>query len=236
MSDEDKLSGLLDDELDAADAKRMEALVEADGQLAQRLARWRENDALLRRAFAEIPGDEVPERFLAAIGARGTESRPPEAGNDNSARWRIPVAMAASLALGIILGGQLLNRAQPPGFLPEVAAGLERVPSGQTLTLASGDRLTPELTFARQGGGWCRQFTVAGSGGRKAGLACRQRDWSVEALVPATEPAPEPGGYAVAEGEEHPGLEDVANSLRADDPLGPSEERKLLESGWRNRR
>lgn len=244
MSDEQWLSGFLDGELDPEQQKRAEAMIAGDAALRQRLALMQRTDALIRSAGATLAGSDTPARFMHAIDAglerqevdrHKLERRAASAGNDNSpARWRFGAAIAASLAAGLFLGTQLARSGGDTSVTAALAQGLESVPSGQSITLASGDRLTPRLTFAAKDGEFCRQYVLEAPAGNRVGLACRSGDgWDVEALIPQDAIPSARQGYAVAEGSSGTAIDALTADLRIGDPLGPTAEARLIDSRWR---
>ncbi|HTZ37019.1 MAG TPA: anti-sigma factor [Stellaceae bacterium] len=110
---DEALVAYLDGELDAEERAHVEAWLGADPGVRDRLLALSETAGLLRGAFAEIAGEPVPERLLAA--ARGEtasageaeivvlrptrDSQPPAP----SRRWHIQLASAAGL-FGLVVG------------------------------------------------------------------------------------------------------------------------------------
>jgi hypothetical protein len=108
------------------------------------------------------------------------------------------------------------------------------VPSTQSVSLATGETITPQLSFAKAGGGYCRQFNLAGKTGRRSGVACRKDgDWTIEALMPGGQTTSAEGGYVAAEGSVDTGIEAVIGTLRAGDPLDTKAEAEVIARGWK---
>jgi hypothetical protein len=240
MSDDDRLSGFLDGELDAEQLAEMKSRSERDAATSAKLERMRGNDGLVRAAFDGPMREDVPDRFSAAID-RGfasivvplvDEIPRPVAANDNiKLRWRNGGAVAASLALGLLLGSQIIpKRGQDAGL----SLALDSTPSAKTTLLESGQSLTPQLSFAKIGGGYCRSFTLANVSASKTGLACKTgRTWSIEALIPAAVAAGSAEqGYVVAEGPVASGLDAIIDDLRAGDPLDKVAESAMIKRSW----
>ena len=241
MSDDDRLNGFLDGELDTGQLAEMKSRFERDTATSARLERMRETDELVRAAFDGPMQEGVPDRFSAAIDrglARSVgalvlvdEIHQPVAANDNiKVRWRTGGAMAASLALGLLLGSQIMPKRDNDAAL---SLALDSTPSAKTTLLESGESLTPQLSFARVGGGYCRSFILANVSANKAGLACKTgRTWSIEALIPAATAGSADQGYVLAEGPVTPGLEAIIGDLRAGDPLDKAAEAIMIARSW----
>jgi anti-sigma factor RsiW len=126
---DEALVAYLDGELDSTERGHVEAWLEADPAVRDRLAALAQSTELARNAYADVVNEPVPERLIAA--ARGETLtgqqeaeilvlRPNKAAAQIRARrWHIGVAAAAGL-FGILFGGAgtylgmgLLNRANP---------------------------------------------------------------------------------------------------------------------------
>ncbi len=244
MSKDEKLSGYLDSELDAPERAEMAATLKRDGDTRNKIARMRQTDDLVRSAHEQPMGETVPDRFLRVIDERLARARTVEisvpvaqAANDNKRAWWLTGgAMAASLMLGVLLGAQILSRGAggSAAMTVALAEALETSPSGTSLTLKSGEAITPQLTFARSGGGHCRQFALAQEATRRTGLACRNDGrWSLEVLLPSAPGRSIQDGYLAAEGSGDTTLNATVEALRAGDPLDKVEEDALIARRWR---
>jgi anti-sigma factor RsiW len=109
---DEALVAYLDGELDGAERAHVEAWIEADPNVRDRLLALAESATTLRTAFADFISEPVPERLLAA--ARGetltdaeiVELRPrrAEPSASPSRRWYVQLATAAAL-FGLVVGG-----------------------------------------------------------------------------------------------------------------------------------
>jgi negative regulator of sigma E activity len=247
MKDDVKLSAMLDGELGAEEQTVMEATLSKDAQMQARLSQMRQTDDAVRAAFAAPIEEAVPDRFLKAIDAgfaahdaRAQTNVIPlkpivkEGSNDNKKGfWRMGGAIAASLALGLLLAPQIMTR--DSGEISSLALNkaLNTVPSTQTASLSKGKSITPQLSFAKAGGGYCRQFTLTAETGAKSGVACtKDGNWVVEALLPSAQATSAEDGYVTAEGPSNAGLDTAIGALRAGDPLDRSAEAALIARGW----
>jgi anti-sigma factor RsiW len=113
---DEALIAYLDGELDAGEQRHVEAWMEADPAVRERMAALALSDDLVRSAFAEVAAEPLPERLIAA--ARGEThagaTAPKEAeivvlprkatAPRVDRRWHIGLAAAAGL-FGILFGG-----------------------------------------------------------------------------------------------------------------------------------
>lgn len=245
------LGGRLEDEQLAA---AIEAAINADPDLAERamaLAEGSDDAATqaVRNAFAPVLDAPVPAHLIHALAAaddaqvvnladRRDQTRAlPVPANDTGGGWRWPqfAAVAASLALGVMIGGPLLGGREggaggDPGALllanAEVSAMLDAAPSGQAQDLAALGQGEVVLTFRNSAGALCRQFTITapgGGGGTSDALACAAKggDWQVEAFGRR---AAQLGEMKLAGGDAAVGVVAAVDEQIAGDPLiGPEE-------------
>lgn len=213
------LDGTLEDDalIDA-----IEAAINADPALAERIEALADGDAMagaVRDAFAPVLDAPVPERLTQIVAAPApvaevvdfaaarAKRNAPVAANDTASGsgWRWPqfAAMAASLALGVMIGGPLLtggSDAAPAGRSLILASAdlttmLDTAPSGQAVDLAALGTGEVVLTFRNADGQLCRQFMLEGAGGATSdALACASGEgagWQVEAYGRRAAPAGE---------------------------------------------
>jgi hypothetical protein len=239
----------------------IEAAINADPALAARveaLAAGDDAGAMVRDAFAPVLDAPVPERFAQIVApapasatlvdfttARAVKPVLPTPANDTGSAWRWPQfgAMAASLALGVMIGGPLLTgggtdaaaegalvlaAAEGPVPPSAVAAMLDSAPSGQTVDLASLGTGEVVLTFRNTDGALCRQFMLERSGATSDALACAGADggWQVEAFGRRAAPV---GEMKLAGGDAAPGVVAAVDALIGSDALIGADE--LAELG-----
>src|SRR5712691_10729373 len=112
---DDALVAYLDGELDADERRHVEAWLEADPAVRERLTALVQAGDLLRGAYADIVNEPVPPRLIAA--ARGASEGAPQKAEIlllkrpgwaaiplPARRWQIGLAAAAGL-FGVIFGG-----------------------------------------------------------------------------------------------------------------------------------
>lgn len=113
--DDIELHAFVDGALDFARTAEVGAIIEADPTLAARAAAFRSDRAMLKRVYAPLAAQPVPQEWLALIhGAK----RPP------TTSWRLVGSIAAALAIGIV-GTIMVQRLQPAGSGEIVQAALE---------------------------------------------------------------------------------------------------------------
>lgn len=241
------LDGTLEDEALIA---AIEAAINADPALAERAEALAVGDDLapaLRDAFAPVLEAAVPDHLVAIVAAparqaqvvdlataRAAKQALPTPANDAGSGWRWPqfAAMAASLALGVMIGGPLLTGgggSAPAGdglvlASADLDAMLDSAPSGQAVDLASLGTGEVVLTFRNTDGQLCRQFTLEGSGGTSDALACEggaQADWQIEAYGRRAAPA---GEMKLAGGDAAPAVVAAVDAMIGGDPLIGAEE------------
>lgn len=234
----------------------IEAAINADPALAERAAMLAAGDDLgyqVKAAFAPVLDAAVPERLIAATvphkaevvdlaAARAARTAPlPSPANDTArGSWGWPQfgAMAASLVLGLVIGGPLLkggSDAPQGGSLvlasADLTAMLDAAPSGQQVDLAALGQGEVVLTFRNADGQLCRQFMIAGPAGATSdALACAdagsQGRWQIEAYGRRAAPA---GEMKLAGGDAAPAVVAAVDAMIDSDPLVGADE--LAELG-----
>ncbi len=257
-----QLAAFLDGTLDNGPLiDAIENAINANPALAERIAALATPDetaAAVRDAFAPMLAAPVPEHLSRIVvvpkiaqaldfAASRVRRSLPAAANDagtSSRAWRWPqfAGMAASLALGVWVGGQLLNGAAGDraggnavdGALvlagaggaaaaPAVTAMLDSAPSGQRVDLASLGTGEVILSFRNSDGQLCRQFSIEGGAGTSDTLACAKEDggWQVEAFGRR---APPMGEMRLAGGDAAVGVVAAVDAMIDSDPLVGADE------------
>ncbi len=251
-----QLAAFMDGSLaDEALIDAIEAAINADPALAQRaeaLAAGDEFAPLVRGAFAPVLEALVPERLIAAAAPRAAEvvdlaaaraakpsALPVPANDTGRGSWRWPQfgAIAASLALGVVLGSPLLRGGAdvPAGgslvlASADLDAMLDSAPSGQRVDLAALGEGEVVLTFRNADGQLCRQFMIEGRGGTTSdALACAGGNgagWQIEAFGRRAAPA---GEMKLAGGDAAPAVVAAVDAMIDSDPVTGADE--LTELG-----
>jgi len=236
------LMALADGELPHDEASALKARVAGDPVLAERYAVFAETRSALKAAYAANP---VPDRLVRAILSAPLAA--PEAAADFTRRGVLrfrpgarrsaslwPVALAASLALAVGIGGFLAGQVRAPGADgvvagPQAAAmALAGALTGATADLGGG-RSARVLASFDTDLGLCRLIALEGSGGAsERTLACREdAAWQVvlsvvsgggEAFLPASD-------LAVAT------VDSFLDNIGAGPVLDPDEEARALTGG-----
>lgn len=247
------LDGTLEDD---ALIEAIEAAINADPALAARAEALAAGDDMadamggaVRDAFAPVLDAPVPERLTSIIAAPASVAEVvdlaavrrqkrvlPTPANDAGSGWRWPqfAAMAASLALGVMIGGPLLTGGGGGGDAPagaglvlasaDLDAMLDSAPSGQAVDLASLGTGEVVLTFRNTDGQLCRQFTLEGGSGTSDALACSGGEgsaWQIEAYGRRAAPA---GEMKLAGGDAAPAVVAAVDAMIGGDPLIGAEE------------
>ena len=255
--DDAQLMAYADGELDAATRSAIEQALAANPALAQRV---QAHEALRQRvtaAFAGALNEPVPDRLLQVLGAVPTPSAPvvdlgaaraARAERDAAVAARVPVmastgqgwarwgGLAASLALGVLLGTQWSGRTGDPGDAQAGVAALvargavARALDTQAAGTGDASSVSVAFSFLDRQGRYCRTFTAS----TNAGLACRDGgNWAVQALVPTpVSPAASAGGLRQAATALPAAVLQAVDERIAGEALGATEERAALQRGW----
>jgi hypothetical protein len=196
VSDE-QLMAYADGETDEATRTRIEEAMRDDPEIGRRIAHHRALRRALQGAFAEVLDEPVPQRLVAA--ARGAPAgnvvdlaRAREGARKGLGlrHWQ-PVAMAASLLVGVALGYLGWRSVSPlVSSNGEVVAGagLADALSTQLSSERTPGGVTTGLSFRAKSGDYCRTFSLTGIHSN-AGLACREGGaWKVKVLAQSAEP------------------------------------------------
>ena len=235
--DDETLMAYADGELEAGVRQEIEASMVLDPELARRVAAHRRLRARVADQYQAELEAPVPDALMALLrpapsdDAASDDAAPqaerrvlpftPPAANGRRAMWANLAAIAASLLIGVLIGGQwpgrdggdVLLRATPEGLF--AAGQLEAALTGDVSGAAGRDGIEMMFTFPTADGGYCRSFTASGT----AGIACRDATgWQVR----STGALPLPAGL----------LEEI-DRLSAGDPLDPGREAELIARGWR---
>lgn len=260
FSDE-TLMAFVDGELDAATSAALNAAIAKDSELAARVERHRKLRLAVDAAFEPVLQEPMPERLLDA--ARGAAATPIEPRQENAATvrsarpaWRLRAwtgfewgAIAASTALGVLLGGAFFDGSWREAPIGGVAADLV-ADQGQLLARGSLARALSEelasaqasdaparigLTFVSTAGEYCRTFTLerATDVASLAGLACKGvAEWRVQVIAQGEPRTGSAGGYRAAAAELPPAVLYAVKDRIRGDALDAEGERAAQQRGW----
>jgi anti-sigma factor RsiW len=257
--DEETLNAYCDGALDAEARAEVEALLRADAEARELLAKLRRANALAIEAFGEPIQGPQPQALVDFIlqdhSPRSDRAVPTWVGGLAMGMRTYAVPLAASLALiAGIATGLLLGR--PSGQAPaELALGavplesqlhrlLESIPSGRILEIdgppGSTRRHAVVATFMDRYARPCREVEVLPPDTDQpplaAAVACRSSDggWTVEGAVKlAMSPSANDRQFEPSGVAEKDALEGLLNMLGAQAALSPEEEQALVQRGWR---
>lgn len=239
--DPEMLAAYADGELGPEDVALVEAAMAADPALAEDVAAHRALRATLSAHFAPILDMPVPDRLTEALTPRDNvvdlaEARKKKAQEDVPERpplrkgWIMGGALAASLALGLVIGGRTdpgSNVITRDGQL--IASGV--LDKALTKQLASAQEDAPTqilVSFKAKDGRYCRGFAQ----GAMMGIACRTGDgWLIE-RTQAFGSKEVQGGYRQA-GSAGRDLMAAAQDMAASDALDERGEKVARDAGWR---
>lgn len=245
-SDED-LMAYGDDELDAARRRALDAALAADAMLRDRMAALGALRQRVASAYAGVLDEPVPDRLSALLAARAAEpARPGAAVVDLAAArgrrpqrralpgWALWGGMAASVAVGVLLGSLFASRSGGDALLAEqggqvVAGGpLAQALDAQLASDTPADsKVAVQLSFVDRGGRYCRTFSTA----RIAGLACREAaQWAVVTAA-RVDPAAAPAMRQAATSLPRAVLDAVDERI-AGDALNAAQERDARGRAW----
>jgi anti-sigma factor ChrR (cupin superfamily) len=251
---EETLMAYADGELDAATRASVEAAMQDDPEIRQRVARHRALRESLRRAFSAVLDEPVPDRLIqAARGpagvakstvvalSRAREAREP--GNPAAPRRWQPAAMAASLLLGLGLGFLAWHGSGGAMIQPDAGG---RLIAGAALAEALSTQLSDDrsaarvavtgLSFRDKAGDYCRTFSLSGSDA-SAGLACREgADWRIKALAQSPRAATDAGNFRTAGSEDSPAIRAAVEGSIDGEPLDHAGEIAARAAAWASAR
>ncbi|MES2902964.1 MAG: hypothetical protein V4696_02150 [Pseudomonadota bacterium] len=237
MIDEANFFPWLDGELSDDVAAEVARQVAADPELQRRADEHRALTAGLRNAFSPVADAPLPARLTDLVESHAAEKvvSLAEARERREARtaplWKQMAAMAATLALGIVLGSQFAGNPTSPiqteaGRLV-AGAGLESALYTRLASAPHEDGLRIGMTFRDRSGAICRTFEDKSA----SGLACRDRgDWRIVSVFQASEG--QGTDYRMAAGANSRLLEFVDEHM-VGEPFSAAEERGAQKRDWR---
>lgn len=252
LSDE-TLMAYADGELDADGIATVEAAIQADPEIADRVALF----DLSRQKIADGLGEAepVPAKLLASVkaiaAAHDAETHASATDDTNvvafptsaepsrtTPRWQLPLAASIALLAGLAVSPLLPwpgsdNEAQiaRTGLAmtgldtPGLTTALTSVASGERIILEDGSGLEAIASFQDGAGALCREFELDQlSGQTLVSVACHQNDaWSLRFAVAAGQ---NDDGYAPASSLE--ALDGYLSAIEAGEPLSVEAEAEAL--------
>lgn len=223
--DPEMLMAYADGELDPLRAKRVEKAIAKHPALAAKVEAHRALRATLSAHFDPVTDQPVPDRLRALLDVPAIPvAAPPR-------RWLSAssvAAMAATLVLGLAIGGSLDLNPPPVGERGGALVAQSGLADALETQLASAQPADAEtrigLTFRDKAGAVCRSF----EGEAMSGIACRAGDgWQVRQLMGS---AAQRTDYRQAGSPE---ILMAAETMMADSPLDADAERAARDGGWK---
>lgn len=224
----------VDREMGEEEKRAFEVMLEARPELQALVAEHTALRAGLIEAWGPAPGEDHLARIHRLLEAPTDAAQPLPPARKFQAAYRFwPVAaMAASLVLGVMIGGW---NGSPSGTMLRVEKGqlmasgaLDSALSRQVSAQADNSPVTIRLSFRTQNG-ICRIFSMAGG---TAGLACRQSgQWRVQSTV-QQEMAHRQSEYRLAGSPVPPSLMAQVDGMIAGEPLSTEDENREIAKGW----
>jgi len=241
---DDRLMAYVDRELDPASTAEIDAAIARDPDLAARVERQRKLRLAVHAAFEPILQEPMPKRLLDA--ASGIAPVSPAARAPRRWGWFEWSAMAASVVLGVLIGGAFIGdsrRAPAIDASTELVAERGHVVARGRLALALSEQLAstqkPDasvrigLTFLSKGGEYCRTFEIGNGSAGHAGVACHEASgsWRIDALERVdheqTGPMRQASSTALPES-----LRRIVEASIDGDPLDAEAEAAAAKAGW----
>lgn len=247
---DEELVAFLNGDLDEARAEELALALDDDAGLADRLERLDPLSAEIKGAYDEILAMPVPDRLRDAI-LMSQENKSTDnvisfaaaKAEKDSRRFRWPefAAMAASLAVGLFIGGQsgvfgpavadadaiILASADGPTVAPAVAQFLATKAGGETQQLAGLGLARASISFRDGEDRFCRQFSINSKAAATDGVAClSDGQWAVAAI--GTRPI-EGGDIRTASGDAAPAVLAAVDDMIDGDPLDAEAEKAALD-------
>ncbi|MBL0922888.1 MAG: anti-sigma factor [Sphingomonadaceae bacterium] len=223
------IAAYVDGELDLVTSRRIEKSIAEDAGVAKAVEDERALRARLSARFDPVAQEPVPNRLAALLSGNVdnslSERRLPKWYRPSVLQWG---AMAASLVVGMMIGGTALDR--DGGYVRDnggriVAAGAlaDALDSQLASTQASTAKVRIGISFANADGQYCRTFESASLDG----IACKAgSDWQLRRTMTGGDTS----DYRQASAGE---LVEAAAGMMADDPLDAAAEKAAAENGWR---
>jgi len=241
--DEELLSRYLDGELSAEEVQQLEQRLAAEPQLQNSFQSMQKMNETLKSSFNTLRARTVPARIINML--RKSDINPakpsgnvvPFPGRQRKASWGFAIAASIMAASGLLLvqgtGQQFADNAVTD---PQLAQELESAPSRSEgwNVLNDGREIRPLLSYARIGGGWCREYLLSSEAGHSRGIACRRNEgtWITEVLDTQAQQSGSVDEYRTAGADDSDNIAIFMDQNAADIALSAEQERELISAGW----
>ena len=127
-----ELHAFIDGELEAARFNEIEAMIEADPALADRIAAFRSDKEMLKRVYGPLIDRPIPKEWLALANGAPAPTRP-------SLSWRLIGSVAAAVALALIGAiGYWELRPQPASEVVQAALDARGAQAEKIIAIEAG--------------------------------------------------------------------------------------------------
>jgi hypothetical protein len=228
--DDTKLMAFADGELSGDERAEIEAAVQRDEALRAKVEAHRAMRSRLSTAFDGALSEPVPASLRAAAETPRT-AEVVSLAERRAFKWsaREFGAMAASVALGLVIGVGAMQSQQP--MFNTASSGLVAqgaLASALDTQLASDESGAVRIgvSFRDQEGDYCRTFDLTEGGA--SGLACRENNsWSIQLMSDSTT------GGEIRQAGAAPEVLNAVDAMIAGEALDADAERAARDGGWR---
>ena len=246
VSDE-TLMAYADGEVDAATRAIIEAAMRDDPEIRRRIEEHRALRETMRGAFSEVLQEPVPQRLIDAARGHDTaragnvvdlaSARNAAAGAPGRRRSWQPIAMAASVLLGVALGylgwhgSNTWVKTNSRGELVAGAGLAEALSNQLSEDRSPGLVATTGLSFRAKTGDYCRTFSTGANA--SSGLACRENDgWKIKVLAQTPNASPNSSNFRPAASADAPAIRAAVEESIDGEPLDRAGEIAARQGGW----
>jgi len=228
--DEEKLMAFADGELTGAERAEMEAALEQDSALRERVEAHLAMRGRLSSAFDGALSEPVPQHLLEAA-QKPHQAEVVDLAARRAAKWSFREwgAMAASIALGLVIGVGTMQQSQPMFTTADngvVARGALSQALDTQLASDQAAAVRIGLSFRNQDGDYCRTFDLTEAGA--SGVACREdAGWAIPLMSGSAT------GGEVRQAAASTAVLNAVDAMIAGEALDADAERAARDGGWR---
>lgn len=252
---DEHLSEYLDGQLAESESKALEAELEMNLKLAERLASLTEANEAVKMAYNGEIDVPIPEHILAMLepqsgaamndnGAGNVVPLAPHRIKFNLSKWAAPLAASFAMMIGLTVGRGMTIASVDQDTLYAQMTGviaidnplyevLETSPSATNVMIGKENNLEikPILTFTSRDGNYCREFKTQTPKSAARGVACREGAvWNV-LMLNQTERSYE-NGFRTASGSSDNAIDQFIDDLLVGAPLNTVDEKKTINNQW----
>ncbi|MEM8935717.1 MAG: hypothetical protein AAGC77_04860 [Pseudomonadota bacterium] len=240
----ERLSAFLDGELSELEAAEIKSRLNAEPQLREALERQRDLKNAIAAAYDDVLDQPVPQHLIdtvmetekEAVSEKVVAFRP-----RTFLRFAQPMAIAASLAIGLVVGallsannGAFTEFRNGQAVIASAHTGaFQSTTSGAAISSRAGEVRFVE-TFVSKDEQLCREFELSANDDLSAGLAClHAQEWRLVALAPRTAPRAPSGAYTPAAGSSDDAISAISGEIKEGAALSLKEEAAVIARNWR---